>query len=97
MKLFTLVRLHIICNPRNQLSARMTSIVNLRNFMPMKLNDFTVVYFNLHAVVYFTQTHEELITSLAAQIGAVSYKRYPYMFYQVKSKTIFYSSSHLPK
>jgi len=82
-KLFPLVILHIICIPQNQLS---TNMFNPRNFMPTKLNDFTVVYLYLHAVVYLTQTHEELITSLAAQIGAVSYKRYPYMFYQVKSK-----------
>ena len=41
-KLFTLVVLHIICNPPIQVSTNMSSIVKPRNVMPTKLNDFTV-------------------------------------------------------
>jgi len=45
--LFTLVILHIIRNPQIKVSMNMSIVVKQRNFLPMKLNDFTILFFIL--------------------------------------------------
>ena len=40
--IFTLVILHIILNPQSLMSKNMSTVVKPRNFVPTKLNDFTV-------------------------------------------------------
>ena len=40
--LFTLIILHIISNPQIQVSTNMSNVVKPQNFVPTKLNDFTV-------------------------------------------------------
>jgi len=44
---FKLVILHIIWNPRIQVSTNMSNVVKPRNFVPTKLNDFTVLWLYL--------------------------------------------------
>jgi len=45
--LFTLVILHLVWNPQIQMSTNMSNVVKPRNFMPTKLNDFTVFIMKL--------------------------------------------------
>jgi len=45
--LFTLVIYHTLWNLRIKVSTNMSSIVKLRNCVPMKLNDFTVGFLNV--------------------------------------------------
>jgi len=49
--LLTLVILHIIYNPLFQVSMNVSDVAKPRNFVPMKLNDFTV--YSAH--IYFMQ------------------------------------------
>jgi len=50
--LFTLIILHIILNPRIEVSTNMSNVVKPQGFVSTKLNDFTVFLLNIQVLHY---------------------------------------------